>query len=69
MEYLSDNVVMEEYFEIDVKSEVASNIEQDSSKELKHELLSDNDNEGIKEYIERDVKSEVESDLEELSFR
>ena len=55
------NVVMEEYFETDVKFKVDSDTELDRSKDLKHESLSD----GIEEYFERDVKSDVESDVEQ----
>ena len=61
--FLSDNddVAMEEYFEIDIKSEVDSDIEPKRSKELKQEFLSDNHEEEMMEYFESDVKSEVTS--------
>ena len=55
------NVVMEEYFETDVKFKVDSDTELDRSKDLKHEFLSDR----IEEYFERDVKSDVESDVDQ----
>ena len=62
-ENLSDDMVMEEYFERDVKFEVDSSIKLERSAILKHESLSDNDDE-LEEYFEKEVKSEVYSDID-----
>ena len=56
-------MVVEEYFEKDVKLEVDSIIKLERSTKLKHESLSDNDD-GLKEYFEKEVKSEIDSDID-----
>ena len=61
----SDDMVIEEYFERDVKFEVDSTIKVERSTKLKLELklesLSVNDNE-LEEYFENEVKSEIDND-------
>ena len=52
----SENVILEEYFETDVKSENDSDIELDTSTEIKQEYQTDHDKKGMKEYFETDVK-------------
>ena len=59
----NNDIVMEEYFERDVKHELDSNMELERSKKLKHEFLSDG-KEVKEEYFEIDVTSEFESDVE-----
>ena len=57
----SDDLVMQEYFERDVKFEVDSTIKVDRSTKLKLESLSVNNDE-LEEYFEKEVKSEIDSD-------
>ena len=60
------DILMGEYFENDIKSELDSDIELDTSRELKNEFLSDNHNvrEVEEEYFKIDVKSDIESYVE-----
>ena len=58
-------MLMEEYFERDVKLEVDSTIKLDRSTKLKHESLCDADDE-LEEYFEKEVKSEVDSDIDHV---
>ena len=62
-ENLSDHMVMEEYFERDVKFEVDSTFNLERSTKLKHESLCDKDDR-LEEYFEKEVKSEVDFDIE-----
>ena len=58
----ADDMVVEEYFEKDVKLEVDSIIKLEGSTKLKLESLSVIDDDELEEYFEKEVKSEVDSD-------
>ena len=55
-------MVMEEYFERDVRFKVDSPIKLERSTKIKLESLSDNED-GLEEYFEKEFKSELDSDI------